>query len=91
MIHQKLASSRKELLDIGLRNNLLNFRPNARSLRIVDEKSKDILQLLYANGTSMTFAATARSSKSQSDLLADDSAASEQLLHELEDANWAPS
>lgn len=91
MIHQKLASSRKELLDIGLRNNLLNFRPNARSLRIVGEQSKDILQLLYANGTSMTFAATARSSKSQSDLLADDSAASEQLLHELEDANWAPS
>ena len=31
-ISQKLQSSRKELLDIGLRNNMLNFRKTAKTL-----------------------------------------------------------
>ena len=34
-IHKKLLSSRKELLDIGLRNNMLNFRLTTKSLSIV--------------------------------------------------------
>ncbi|MDF2490603.1 MAG: hypothetical protein K0S77_3225 [Pseudomonas sp.] len=31
VIGQKLQSSRKELLDIGLRNNMLNFRKTAKT------------------------------------------------------------
>ncbi|MFT6591797.1 MAG: hypothetical protein ACJA2P_002655, partial [Rhodoferax sp.] len=36
-IKKKLLSSRKELLDIGLRNNLISFNPSAKSLLVVDE------------------------------------------------------
>ncbi len=44
---KKLLSSRKELLDIGLRNNMINFRASAKSLMVVDELSEEILKILY--------------------------------------------
>ncbi len=46
-IDKKLLASRNELLDIGLRNNLLNFRKSAKSLQIVDELSEEIFAQLY--------------------------------------------
>jgi len=55
-IDKKLLSSRKELLDIGLRNDMLNFRPTAKSLRIVDELSEEVFKILYRQSKSMTFA-----------------------------------
>ncbi|KON79832.1 DUF3320 domain-containing protein [Azoarcus sp. PA01] len=54
-IKRKLASSRKDLLDIGLRNTMINFRSGPRSLAIVDERSEQILQLLYRQNKAMTF------------------------------------
>lgn len=54
-IKRKLASSRKDLLDIGLRNTMINFRTGPRSLAIVDERSEQILQLLYRQNKAMTF------------------------------------
>ena len=42
-----MQSSRKELLDIGLRNNMLNFRKTARTLVVVDELSEEVFNILY--------------------------------------------
>jgi very-short-patch-repair endonuclease/DNA polymerase III delta prime subunit len=52
----KLEASRKELLDLGLRNPLLNYRlPASRGLQIVQERSKDIHDILVKQGKAMTF------------------------------------
>lgn len=59
-INQKLQSSRKELLDIGLRNNMLNFRKTAKTLMVVDERSEDVFNILYRQDKAMTFAPMAR-------------------------------
>ena len=55
-IKKKLMSSRKDLLDIGLRSNMINFKATAKSLLIVDELSEEVLKILYRQGKSMTFA-----------------------------------
>ncbi len=55
-INQKLQSSRKELLDIGLRNSMLNFRKGARTLMVVDELSEEVFNMLYRQDKAMTFA-----------------------------------
>lgn len=93
---KKLLSSRKDLLDIGLRNNMINFRPNAKSLMIVDELSEEALKLLYRQGKSMTFApmpekrlkqlASSQSAEDQAIDSQDESTL--ELLHELEGVNW---
>jgi len=54
-ISRKLISSSKELLDIGLRNSMINFRSGAKSLTITDERSQDVFRLLVAKEASMTF------------------------------------
>lgn len=54
-IKKKLASSRKDLLDIGLRNSMINFRSGPKSLAIIDERSEQILQILYRQNKAMTF------------------------------------
>lgn len=54
-IKKKLISSRKDLLDIGLRNNMINFRAGAKSLAIVDELSEEVLKILYIQGKRMSF------------------------------------
>ena len=59
-ISQKLQSSRKELLDIGLRNSMLNFRKTAKTLTVVDELSEEVFNVLYRQEKAMTFAAMAR-------------------------------
>ena len=56
-IDTKLLSIRKELLDIGLRNNMLNFRQTTKQLRVVDELSEEILNTLYQQAKPMIFAA----------------------------------
>lgn len=60
VISQKLQSSRKELLDIGLRNNMLNFRKTAKTLMVVDERSEEVFNILYRQEKAMTFAPMAR-------------------------------
>ena len=54
----QLEAARKELLDLGLRNPLLNYRPTrARGVTVVDERSADVFDVLVTNGRFMTFAA----------------------------------
>src|SRR4030065_319940 len=93
---KKLLSSRKDLLDIGLRNNMINFRRNAKSLMIVDELSEEVLKILFRQGKLMTFLPMPKkqlkqlaSSQSAEDLDAEARDESTlELLHELEGVDW---
>lgn len=55
----KLELSRKELLDLGLRNALVNHRLRAKQVRVVDERSTEIFRLLVSEGRNLTFEALA--------------------------------
>lgn len=57
LLAQKLDISRKELLDLGLRNALLNYRPSARTLEVVDEISAEVFRTLITSARSMSFLA----------------------------------
>ena len=93
---KKLLSSRKDLLDIGLRNNMVSFIASAKSLMVVDERSDEVLKLLYRQGKAMTFAhmpekrlrqiASAQGADDQAVVAQDESTL--ELLHELEGVNW---
>ncbi len=53
----KLEAARKELLDLGLRNPLLNYKPLAgRGLTVVQEKAALVYELLVKQGKPMSFA-----------------------------------
>lgn len=54
---RKLDASRQELLDLGLRNPLINFRKLKKGLEIVDERSAEVLRILVAEKRPMSFAA----------------------------------
>jgi hypothetical protein len=55
-IQAKLEASRKELLDLGLRNPLLNYKtPKGKGLQIVKEQSGFIYDILVRQGKAMTF------------------------------------
>lgn len=56
LIRSRLESSRKELLDLGLRNPLLNYKSSkTKGLQIVQEKSSALFDILVRQGKSMTF------------------------------------
>lgn len=55
-VQQKLEASRKDLLDLGLRNPLINFRARTRSIEVVDEKTAEVYRILAAEGREMSFA-----------------------------------
>ena len=94
-VKKKLLSSRKDLLDIGLRNNLINFRPSSKSLRIVDEISAEVANTLCRQNRSMTFLhmapgkqksfSTSEHDEQTADL---DDASNLELLQELEGLDW---
>lgn len=96
---KKLSSSRKDLLDIGLRNSMISFNAGVKSLMVVDELSDEVLKILYRQDKAMTFAAMpekrlrqiagSQSADDQAALAQDDSTL--ELLHELEGVNWAAS
>ncbi|MBX3055025.1 MAG: DUF4011 domain-containing protein [Anaerolineae bacterium] len=55
-IHARLEATRQELLDLGLRNPLVNYHPlKARSLEIVHEQPVEIMRLLVEAATVFTF------------------------------------
>jgi hypothetical protein len=59
-IQAKLESARMELLDLGLRNPLLNYRSlRTRGLEVVNERSAEIYRILVSEEKSMTFLPTA--------------------------------
>ncbi|QNH62161.1 DUF3320 domain-containing protein [Hymenobacter sediminicola] len=54
----RLEASRRELLDLGLRNPLLNFRPSsARGVGVVREQSAAVYEVLVRQGKPMYFQA----------------------------------
>lgn len=56
IILPKLEASRKELLDLGMRNTLLNYKvPKARGLHIVQEQSSSIFDILVKQNKGMSF------------------------------------
>ncbi|RZL16716.1 MAG: DUF4011 domain-containing protein [Hymenobacter sp.] len=57
-IQSRLASSRKELLDLGLRNPLLNYKiTKGKGVHIADEKADAIYDILVRQQKAMTFLA----------------------------------
>lgn len=95
VISQKLQGSRKELLDIGLRNNMLNFRKTAKTLTVVDELSEEVFNILYRQEKAMTFAPMARKKLAELAKAARpedaelESASDAELLHELDGLDWS--
>ena len=54
----RLEASRQELLDLGMRNPLLNFRlTKAQGVQVVQEESTQILEILVRQGKTMYFLA----------------------------------
>ncbi|RME23529.1 MAG: DUF4011 domain-containing protein, partial [Deltaproteobacteria bacterium] len=55
-IAERIEAARRKLLDLGLRNPLLNWREQkARGARIVDEIPREVYRILVQEGRSMTF------------------------------------
>src|SRR4051812_12849826 len=53
----KLDTARRELLDLGLRNALLNYRPlKSRGVEVLDELPFEVFRLLVRESRTMTFA-----------------------------------
>ncbi|HXB68372.1 MAG TPA: DUF3320 domain-containing protein [Candidatus Acidoferrales bacterium] len=51
-----LEIARRDLLDLGLRNTLLNYRPlRAKGIEVVDEKPGEIFRILVREEKSLTF------------------------------------
>ena len=57
-IKTKLNEARKELLDLSLRNPLINYRPlKARGVEVVDESPPDVYRILVQQDRAMSFLA----------------------------------
>ncbi|ARA93107.1 hypothetical protein AWN76_007990 [Rhodothermaceae bacterium RA] len=55
-VGRSLEEARKELLDLGLRNPLINFRRlKARGIHVIDELPTEIFRILVTEGKSMSF------------------------------------
>ena len=54
-IEVKIRALRKNLLDLTMRNKLLNFKPQVRSIRVVDEIPTEIYQLMVLEDKKMQF------------------------------------
>ena len=55
-IHRELEKSRRDVLDLTLRNPLLNFSPSGRrGIEVVDELSRELLRILVRGGRVMYF------------------------------------
>ncbi|RUL86458.1 DUF3320 domain-containing protein [Tautonia sociabilis] len=56
VIAERLDADRRALLDLSLRNPLLNYRPRRRGLTIVGESPVEVVRLLVREGRRMAFA-----------------------------------
>ena len=54
-IKKQIESLRTNLLDMNLRNNLLNFRPRKKSIKVVDENIAELYGILVTNEKTMEF------------------------------------
>jgi very-short-patch-repair endonuclease len=57
-IATKLRASRKDLLDIGLRNNLISFRKTAKNLALLDSDAGEVFDALYVGEKALAFVAS---------------------------------
>jgi very-short-patch-repair endonuclease len=63
-VREQLENSRKELLNLGLRNPLINYRPSrARGVQIIKERSAELFRILVRDGKKMTFLPNANASE----------------------------
>ena len=61
-ISSAIETSREELLDLGLRNPLLNYRSSrARGVEVVDELPAEVFRILVREGRPMSFEAVPES------------------------------
>lgn len=56
-INSKLQASRKELLDIGLRNNLISFKKTGKNLTLLPADAPAVLEALCFEERALAFAA----------------------------------
>ena len=69
-IRARIENSRKELLDLSLRNPLLNYRPlSARGVEIVGESAYQVFATLVTDKRSMTFLPTSQDGDDGTDAL----------------------
>ena len=54
-VRARLEADRRELLDLSLRNPLLNYRPRARGLEFRSESAVPIYRIVVAEGKRLTF------------------------------------
>jgi hypothetical protein len=54
-LRKRLEADRKHLLDLSLRNPLLNYRPRSRSLEFVGESPRELFRLLVGEGKALSF------------------------------------
>ena len=72
-IQAKLDAARAELLDLGLRNPLVNYKLlKARGVEVVDESPPDIYRILVQDGKIMSFLPKAESEEDDDNLLFED-------------------
>lgn len=84
---KRLEGSRKDLLEIGLRNTMVNFRPGPKSLAIVGCRSEDVLRTIFVQKKEMSFAPAPDKHFKHSDL--EDTAETLNLLEELDTTSWS--
>src|SRR5215208_3447338 len=69
-ISTAIETSREELLDLGLRNPLLNYRPSrARGVEVVDELPTEVFRILVLEGRPMSFVAAPEKPEDDDDKL----------------------
>ena len=74
-IEKKLNEARTELLDLGLRNPLINYKLlKARGIEVIDESPPDIYQILVQSGKAMSFLPKRESEEDSLFLFEDDEA-----------------
>lgn len=54
-IATKLHASRKELLDIGLRNNLISFKKSAKNLSLIQADAGEVFEAVYVEEKALSF------------------------------------
>ena len=65
-IQREIEQARQKLLDLGLRNRLINFRPTKRrTIKVVEESPREIYDILVLKNRSMSF----RAAEKQAELL----------------------
>jgi very-short-patch-repair endonuclease len=84
-IGEALEIARRDLLDLGLRNTLLNYRPlRTKGVEVIDEKPAEVFQLLVKEEKSLTFLPGEAGG-----LLANGTAGDDQLAQPGDDRNGA--